>query len=98
MVAVYKEKFVMLTNGSWVQKRAVGAVIQPIKVKAVVDPAAPGELDIIVLGTTNQITVTDNGDGTYTLSTPQDIGTTSIPTFAGIKGKNRVKQYFYAGF
>jgi len=34
-------------------------------------------------GTTNQIIVTDNGDGTLTLSTPQDIHTDATPEFAG---------------
>tara|TARA_R100000742_G_scaffold4279_1_gene1657 strand:- start:9238 stop:14379 length:5142 start_codon:yes stop_codon:yes gene_type:complete len=35
-----------------------------------------------VAGTTNQITVTDDTDGTATLSTPQDIHTSATPTFA----------------
>ena len=34
-------------------------------------------------GTANQVTVT-NGNGSITLSTPQDIATTSSPTFAGL--------------
>lgn len=34
-----------------------------------------------IAGTTNQITVTDDGDGTVTLSTPQDLSTTSNVTF-----------------
>ena len=34
-----------------------------------------------ILGTANQIVVTDNGDGTITLSTPQDIDTGATPTF-----------------
>jgi hypothetical protein len=37
-----------------------------------------------VSGTANQITVTDNGDGTITLATPQDIATSSSPTFQGL--------------
>lgn len=37
-----------------------------------------------VAGTTNQVTVTDDGDGTVTLSTPQDIHTGANPTFDGI--------------
>jgi len=37
-----------------------------------------------VTGTANQITVTDGGDGTITLSTPQDIHTGATPTFAGL--------------
>lgn len=37
-----------------------------------------------VAGTANQITVTDDLDGTITLSTPQDIGTGSSPSFTGL--------------
>ncbi len=37
-----------------------------------------------VAGTSNQITVTDDSDGTITLSTPQDIHTGASPTFAGL--------------
>jgi hypothetical protein len=37
-----------------------------------------------VAGTTNQVNVTDDGDGTATLSTPQDIHTGATPTFAGM--------------
>ena len=36
-----------------------------------------------IAGTSNQITVTNDGDGTVTLSTPQDIHTGASPTFAG---------------
>lgn len=39
---------------------------------------SPGET---ILGTANQITVADNGDGTYTLSTPQNLHTAAAPTF-----------------
>ena len=37
-----------------------------------------------MVGTTNQVTVTDDGDGTVTLSLPQDIHTGATPTFAGL--------------
>jgi len=37
-----------------------------------------------IAGTTNQITVTDDSDGTITLSTPQNIHTGASPTFAGL--------------
>jgi hypothetical protein len=37
-----------------------------------------------VAGTTDQITVTDDTDGTITLSLPQSINTTSSPTFAAV--------------
>ena len=36
-----------------------------------------------IAGTANQIAVTDDGDGTVTLSTPQDIHTGAVPSFAG---------------
>jgi hypothetical protein len=35
-------------------------------------------------GTTNQVIITDDGDGTATASTPQDIHTGANPTFAGM--------------
>lgn len=38
----------------------------------------------LISGTANQVIVTDDGDGTVTLSTPQSIGTGSSPTFAGL--------------
>ena len=41
------------------------------------------DLDNFVSGTSNQITVTDDTDGTITLSTPQNIHTGANPTFAG---------------
>jgi len=37
-----------------------------------------------VAGTTNRITVTDDGDGTITLSAPQDLHTGASPTFGGL--------------
>ena len=36
-----------------------------------------------ITGTANQVIVTDDGDGSVTLSTPQDIHTRASPTFAG---------------
>lgn len=42
------------------------------------------DLTTFVAGTTNQITVTDDGDGSLTLSAPQDLATTSSPTFADV--------------
>lgn len=38
-----------------------------------------------VTQTTNQVLIADDGDGTVTFSTPQDIHTGAIPTFAGIR-------------
>jgi hypothetical protein len=37
-----------------------------------------------ILGTANRVTVTDNGDGTVTLTTPQDTHTAAEPTFGGV--------------
>ena len=37
-----------------------------------------------ISGTANQVTVTDDGDGSVTLSTPQSIATTSSPQFANL--------------
>lgn len=37
-----------------------------------------------IAGTANQVVVADDGDGSITLSTPQDITAASSPTFAGV--------------
>ncbi|KKL78542.1 hypothetical protein LCGC14_2023770, partial [marine sediment metagenome] len=42
------------------------------------------DLTTWVAGTTNQISIADDGDGSITLSTPQDIHTGASPTFAGL--------------
>ena len=39
---------------------------------------------VTINGTTNQVTVTDHGGSSFTLSTPQDINTDSSPTFASM--------------
>ena len=49
-----------------------------------------------VAGTTNQITVTNDGDGTITLATPQNIHTGAIPTFAGLTLNNGTYSNLYA--
>ena len=41
-------------------------------------------LNDFVGGTSNRITVSDDGDGTITLSTPQDTHTSATPTFASL--------------
>lgn len=46
--------------------------------------ASVSDLTAYVAGTTNQISVANNGNGTITLSTPQNTATTSSPTFAGL--------------
>jgi hypothetical protein len=45
---------------------------------------ASADLNSWVAGTTNRITVTDDGDGTITLSGPQDIHTGASPTFVNL--------------
>lgn len=40
--------------------------------------------EVAITGTVDQITVTNNGGGSFTLSTPQSISTNSSPTFAGL--------------
>lgn len=45
--------------------------------------ASVADLTSWVDGTTNRITVADDGDGTITLSGPQDMHTGASPTFAG---------------
>lgn len=43
-----------------------------------------------IAGTTNQVAVADDGDGTITLSTPQNIHTGASPTFAGLTSTGAV--------
>jgi len=47
--------------------------------------ASVTDLTAWIAGTTNQITVTDDTDGTVTLSLPQDIHTAATPTFGSVK-------------
>jgi len=46
------------------------------------------DLTAWIAGTANQITITDDGDGTLTLSTPQNIHVDATPEFAGLTIKN----------
>lgn len=46
--------------------------------------ASVGNLASWVAGTTNQISVANDGDGSITLSTPQNLHTAASPTFAGM--------------
>lgn len=70
-----------------------------------------GNLTAWVAGTANQVNVANDGDGTITLSTPQDIHAGAIPTFAGatftgnvaIENASELRLYnaadiFYTGF
>lgn len=45
---------------------------------------ASTDLSSWITGTSNQVTVTDDSDGTVTLSAPQDIHTGATPEFAGL--------------
>lgn len=49
----------------------------------------PTDLVTWVAGTTNQVTVTDDADGTITLSLPQNIHTGATPTFATLTLSSR---------
>jgi hypothetical protein len=55
------------------------------------DKTLKASLAAVILGTTNQITVTDNLDGTYTLSTPQDLHTGADVSFDDVTGTGKVK-------
>jgi len=48
------------------------------------------DLNNWVAGTSNQISVADDSDGTITLSTPQNIHTSATPTFAGVTTSGNV--------
>jgi len=48
------------------------------------DVTSISDLTNWIAGTENQIVVTDDGDGTVTLSLPQNIHTDASPTFAGL--------------
>tara|TARA_Y100000591_G_scaffold245802_1_gene216762 strand:- start:528 stop:1952 length:1425 start_codon:yes stop_codon:yes gene_type:complete len=48
------------------------------------------DLNNWVAGTSNQISVADDGDGTITLSTPQNIHTGATPTFASVTTSGNV--------
>jgi len=44
---------------------------------------AADNLGTLLAGTTNRVTLTADGDNTYTLTTPQDTHTGASPTFVG---------------
>ena len=46
-----------------------------------------------IAGTSNQIAVADDSDGTVTLSTPQDIHTGASPVFAGLTVINAINEF-----
>ncbi|HFC76863.1 MAG TPA: hypothetical protein ENJ27_01395, partial [Candidatus Moranbacteria bacterium] len=79
---------VLTTDGSgqlqWLTAGAgLGAPIASQYVTLATDTGLDSER--VLTGTANQITITDGGaNGNVTLSTPQDIATTSSPTFSGI--------------
>ena len=72
------------TNGSGTLSwTTVGAPVGAQYVVIALDATLTAER--VLTGTANQITVTDGGaGGNVTLSTPQDIATSSSPTFAGL--------------
>ena len=54
------------------------------------DLESVSDLTAWVAGTSNQIIVTDDTDGTITLSTPQDIHTGASPTFVDVTATNEL--------
>jgi len=48
----------------------------------------PADMATFVAGTVSQVSVADDGDGTITLSLPQDIHTGAEPQFAAVTGSN----------
>lgn len=48
----------------------------------------PADMATFVAGTVSQVSVADDGDGTITLSLPQDIHTGAKPQFAAVTGSN----------
>lgn len=48
------------------------------------DKLVSANLNSWIAGTTNRVTVADDGDGSVTLSAPQDIHTAATPTFGGL--------------
>jgi hypothetical protein len=71
-----------LMPGDW---PALENIIQELYRILDVDTTLSTFLTSSISGTANQITVTDDGDGTVTLSLPQDIHTGASPTFAGLE-------------
>lgn len=61
------------------------------------------DLNSWVTGTANRVSIADDGDGTITVSGPQDIDSGATPTFNGLEltspvlwtGANRPTRYFY---
>jgi len=55
--------------------------------------ASVADLTSWIAGTTNRVTVSDDGDGTITLSGPQDIHIGASPTFAGLTIINTINEF-----
>jgi hypothetical protein len=53
------------------------------------------DLTVWIAGTDNQVNVADDGDGTITLSTPQDIHVDAHPEFAGLTIKNEADDIIF---
>jgi len=51
------------------------------RLRQIIQKLTIDDLAVTMLGTTNQVTVTDNGDGTLTFSLPQDIDTAADVQF-----------------
>lgn len=78
---------------------AAGQLVYANATKALTSVA---DLSAWVAGTTNQISVANDGDGTITVSTPQDIHTGATPEFYGLTATGDIelaagKKLFFDG-
>jgi hypothetical protein len=68
----------------------VSSIILGLSASRIVSTNASGSLESVsdltswIAGTAKRVTVTNDGDGTITLSGPQDLDSTASPTFAGM--------------
>ena len=70
---------------NWVQQQITGASKARVAIPSTTSRyVTPPGVAALVDGTANQVIVTDTGDGSVTLSLPQDIDTTATPGFADV--------------
>lgn len=89
-VPIAQEMYLPNTSNvqDWARKDRLGANIltanRLVATNAIKVLESVANLASWIAGTSNQVTVTDDGDGSITLSLPQDIATSSSPTFTGL--------------
>jgi hypothetical protein len=84
-----------LTANSFVYSGAGGALTAttaPTNGQILIGSTGAAPVKATITGTTNRVTVT-NGAGTITLSGPQDLATTSSPTFSNLTLTNNITSY-----